>query len=103
MTDCANWEQLGIIIRYVYQQKPVEKLIEYVKCDKITGKTTASLIIESLKSNGIDISYCRFQTYDGAGNIAGKQMEQLKISKKKILRMIEHYIITVPLTNQTLP
>ena len=23
VTDCANWEQLGIVIRYVYQQNPV--------------------------------------------------------------------------------
>ena len=55
-TDCANWEQLGKVIRYVYQQKPVERLIEYVKCGNIRGETIANLIIESLKSNGIDIS-----------------------------------------------
>ena len=74
VTDCANWEQLGIVIRYAYQQKPVERLIEYVKCDNIRGKNIANLIMESLKSsNGIDISYCRSQTYDGAGNMAGKQ------------------------------
>ena len=23
VTDCANWKQLGIVIRYVYQQNPV--------------------------------------------------------------------------------
>ena len=73
VTDCANWEQLGIIIRYVYQQKPAERLIEYVKCDNIRSEIITNLIIESLKSNGIDISYCRSETYD----------EQLEISKKK--------------------
>ena len=31
VTDCANWEQLGIVIRYVYQQKPAERRIEYVR------------------------------------------------------------------------
>ena len=73
VTDCANWEQLGIVICYVYQQKPVERLMEYVKCDNIRDETIANLITESLKRNGIDVSYCRSQTYDGAGNIAGKQ------------------------------
>ena len=31
VTDCANWEQLEIVIRYVYQQKPAERRIEYVR------------------------------------------------------------------------
>ena len=56
VTDCANWIQLGIVIRYDYQQKLVERLYEYVKCDNIRGETIANLIIESLKSNGIDSS-----------------------------------------------
>ena len=73
MTDCANWQQLGILICYVYHQKSVERLTEYVKCDNITDETIANLITESLKSNGIDISYCRSRTDDGAGNMAGKQ------------------------------
>ena len=73
MTDCANWEQLGIVICYVCQQKPAERLIEYVKCDNIRDETIANLIIGWLKSNGIDVSYCRSQTYDGAGNMAEKQ------------------------------
>ena len=51
VTDCADWEQLGIVIHYVYQQKSVERLIEYVKCDNIRGETIADLIIESLTSN----------------------------------------------------
>ena len=52
----------------------MERLIEYVKCDNITGEAITNLIIELLKSNSIDeISCCRSQTYDGAGNMAIKQ------------------------------
>ena len=29
--------------------------------------------MKSLKSNGIDISYCRSRTYKGVGNLSGKQ------------------------------
>ena len=36
-SDCASWEQLGIVII----NKPVERLIEYVKCDNIRGETIA--------------------------------------------------------------
>ena len=45
VTDCVNWEQIGIDIPYVYQQKPLERLIEYDKCDKIRGETIANLMI----------------------------------------------------------
>ena len=51
VTDCASWEQLGIVIT----NKPVDRLIEYVKCDNMRGETIAKLLIESLKSSGIDI------------------------------------------------
>ena len=64
-------------------------------------------MIESLRINGTNISYCRSQTYDSAGNMAGKKngaaLNLKKKKKKKKLRMIEHYIITVPLTNLILP
>lgn len=38
VTDVSNWEQLGIVIRYVKENKPVERLLEFVSCEKITGK-----------------------------------------------------------------
>ena len=63
-SDCENWKELEIVIRYIYKQKSVERLIEYVKCDNIKGKTIVNLMIESLKSKSVDISYCRVQLYD---------------------------------------
>ena len=62
--------------------KPVEKLIKQVKCDNIRGKTIANLIIESLKNKGIDISYCRSQTYDGAGNGRKTKQSSSKFPKR---------------------
>ena len=100
VTDCAYWKQLGIVICNVYQQQPVERVTEYVNRNNIRGENIANLIIESRKSNGIDISYCRSRTNDGAGNMAGKQNEAARnFQKKKVLRMIKYYIIIVPLTN----
>ena len=83
VTDCAYWKQLGIVICNVYQQQPVERVTEYVNRNNIRGENIANLIIESRKSNGIDISYCRSQTNDGAGNMAGKQNEAARNFKKK--------------------
>ena len=45
VTDSANWEQLGIVVRYMKDNIPVEKLLEYVKCEDIRGETIADLII----------------------------------------------------------
>ena len=32
VTDSANWEQVGIVVRYVKDDRPIERLLEYVKC-----------------------------------------------------------------------
>ena len=45
VTDSSNWEQLGIVLRYVKDSVAVEKLIEYVKCHKIKGNTIAKLLV----------------------------------------------------------
>lgn len=61
VTESANGEQLGIVIRYAKNNKPIERLLEYVKCDNIRGETIADLIIESVTGLGLDLSYCRAQ------------------------------------------
>ena len=53
VTDSSNWEQLGIIVPYIQNSEPVEKLVEYVKCSRIT-EDIAELIIESLTNLGLD-------------------------------------------------
>ena len=73
VTDSSNWEQLGVIVRYLKDNEPQERLIEYVKCENIAGATIADLIIQRLSNIGLDLSKCRCQTYDGAGNMAGKE------------------------------
>ena len=37
VTDISNNEQLGLVLRYVKNGKPIERLIEYIECDSITG------------------------------------------------------------------
>ena len=38
VTDISNWEQLGIIVRYK-EKKVVERLLAFIDCESITGKS----------------------------------------------------------------
>ena len=73
MKDSANWEQLGVVLRYVKDDEPVERLIEFVPCVHTTGNDICNGIIECLERLSLDPKNCRGQTYDGAGNMSGKQ------------------------------
>ena len=73
VTDSSNWEQLGIVLRYVVNGKPSERLFEFIECECITGEVICDKIIESLTKAALDLKLCRSQTMDGAGNMAGKQ------------------------------
>ena len=78
MTDSSNWEQLGIVLRYVKDCGEVEKLFEFVQCEDIKGNSIAKYIIDAISNAGLDTKYYRSQTYDGAGNMAGKQKDAAK-------------------------
>ena len=73
VTDVSNWEQLGIVVRYVKENKPVERLLEFASCEKISRKELCENLIKSLQGCGLDVLTCRSMTMDGAGNMAGKQ------------------------------
>ena len=70
----SNAEQLYVVIRYVDSSSEIqERFLEFVHCkDGMSGKAISEKILESLKNHGLDISLCRGQGYDGAGNMAGK-------------------------------
>ena len=73
VTDTSNWEQIGLVVRYIHNEKPTEKLIEYIECESCTGKCISEKIIATLLKLELDPKLCRAQTYDGAENMAGRQ------------------------------
>ena len=82
VTDSANWDHLGIVVWYVKDDRPIKRLLEYVKSLYICGTTIADLIIKAVNEMGLNIKTCRAQTYDGAGNKARKYQgsaNQLKL------------------------
>lgn len=71
--DSSNWEQLGIVLRYLKEDEPVERLIEFVPLKRTTGQDVCNALLECLQRLGLRPENCRGQTYDGAGNMSGKQ------------------------------
>ena len=72
VTDASNWEQLGLFIRYVTNDKPTERLLESIDCEEVTGEAICDSIIIRLNEIGLYPNYCRSQTMDGEANMAGK-------------------------------
>ena len=71
--DVSNWEQLGIVLRYTREGKPVEKRFTYAQCEAITGDAVAEKIIHEISKAGLDPQKCRSQAYDEADNMTGAQ------------------------------
>uniref|UniRef100_A0A3Q2QG90 TTF-type domain-containing protein n=1 Tax=Fundulus heteroclitus TaxID=8078 RepID=A0A3Q2QG90_FUNHE len=71
VADVSNYEQLGVRIRYVKDGIPVERLIDFVGCDSITGEAVCTNLLTSLRKVGLDPKLCRAQGYDGAGRVDG--------------------------------
>ena len=75
VTDISNKEQLSLVLRYVDPDtnQVREDLISFFECDEgITGRCLAKKITDSLESFGLDLGKLRSQSYDGAGNMAGR-------------------------------
>ena len=60
-------------MRYVRDCQAIEKLLEIVQCDDVKGASIADSIIDTLNNAGLYPQMCRGQTFDGAGNMAGKE------------------------------
>ena len=92
MTDSSNVEQLGIVVRYVGpNNKPKERLLEFVQCDVTTVEAICQKLVDSLSGVGLDVKACRSQTMDGAGNMAGCHRVCAVLFRKEAPRTIYNY------------
>lgn len=67
----SNKEQLGLVIRYLEDDVHVERFVEYVISETVTGEALSEQIIKTVNSLGSDINKYRSQSFDSAGNMAG--------------------------------
>ena len=52
--------------------EPVERLIEFIDCESVSGESICENIIQALRKFNLQPELCRAQTYDGAGSMAGR-------------------------------
>lgn len=72
--DISNKENLSLVLRYVDSSKNIrEEFVGFRLCgDETTGNAIRVLIINLVRDLGLTMDNCRGQSYDGAGNMAGR-------------------------------
>lgn len=72
--DTSNKENLSLVLRYVDSSKNIrEEFVGFRLCgDATTGNAIRVLIINLVRDLGLTMDNCRGQSYDGAGNMAGR-------------------------------
>ena len=71
--DCANKEQMPLVIQYVEQSEIREAFIKFLLCNSgLTELALSEKIKQAIDDLELEMKHCRGQCYDGAGNMAGK-------------------------------
>ena len=73
-TDQSNKEQMPVVLRFVDDKYQIrEEFATFIYCNKgISGADISAYIKKELIELGLDLTRCRGQGFDGAGNVAGK-------------------------------
>ena len=66
---CSNKEQMVLILRYVKDGNPIERLVEYIMCEPITGAVLYEDIQQSLRNLLLNLHNTVSQTYDGVSQL----------------------------------
>ena len=48
VADTSGWEQLGLALRYVKDNKPVERLVSFIACESVTGAAICTTILDAM-------------------------------------------------------
>ncbi|XP_025413811.1 uncharacterized protein LOC112685953 [Sipha flava] len=88
--NISHEEPMSQVIRYVIVNENgceiVESFLGFLQVFKKTGEAITEDILRSLSNHSIDLSYCRGQSYNNGGNMAGKwKGVQARISSKNSL------------------
>lgn len=57
---------MGIVLQYAVDNKPVERLLQFLECEQTTWADICNNILEALAEAGLDVKLCRSKTMDGA-------------------------------------
>ncbi|XP_013786835.1 zinc finger MYM-type protein 1-like [Limulus polyphemus] len=71
-SDISHTAQLTVILRYVFSDgKVVERCVQFISIERHHGKYLIDVLTNFFQQSGIDLSWCRSQSYDNASNISG--------------------------------
>ena len=80
VSDVGGQEQMPLVLRFVDASGQIrEVFLKFVFLTSTTGKAIADNIKKEINKMGLDISYCRGQSYDGAGNMSDKCIGAAKL------------------------
>ena len=81
--DVANKEQMSLILRFVDQAGMVRVEFCHFLCEYgTTGEVVSNIITNALRKYGLDLRYLCDQSYNGAGNMAGRYQGAAAITSK---------------------
>eukprot|EP00102_Acyrthosiphon_pisum_P018532 XP_016655742.1 PREDICTED: zinc finger MYM-type protein 1-like [Acyrthosiphon pisum] len=91
--DLSHKDILSVVVRFVNDKgKPEERLLEVREIVDKTGKGMANEILETLRTNNLDLQNLVFQSYDFANNMSG----QFNGAQQKISEAIGRKIPYIP-------
>lgn len=89
--DVSHVDQLTVIVRYVPSKtyEPVERFLTLLPISGHTGILLANTLLQFLEKKGINIKFCRGQSYDNASNMSGKY-EGMQAKIKEVCPQAEY-------------
>lgn len=88
--DITHTDQLSLVLRYVdLQGNPIERFLKFIPIHGHSSQHLQEVVVNTLQDLGIDLKYCRGQSYDNASNMSGRY-SGLQARLKKNFPLIEY-------------
>ena len=67
----------------------MERLLAFVDCESVTGEKICENVVDTFKQVNLQPELCQAQTYDGAGNMAGRVSGCCTFSKEQHTTIVQ--------------
>ena len=88
--DVSNKEILSLVLRFVDSSANIrEDFVSFHLCgEETTGEAIKDLILKSINDLGLNMDDCRGQSYDGAGNMAGRYVGASTLIQRQFQKVV---------------
>jgi len=70
--DISHIDQLSVTVRYVLDDKPIERFLQFVSIFRHCGQILCNVVLKFFTEKIISLDDCRGQSYDNASNMSEK-------------------------------